>query len=51
MQHITLGWGRDYGDVSPIRGVLVGGGDHALSVAVDVLALGEVDEAEPTQQG
>ncbi|MEI8043801.1 MAG: transglutaminase family protein [Verrucomicrobiota bacterium] len=51
MQHITLGWGRDYGDVSPIRGVLVGGGDHALSVAVDVVALGEVDEAEPPEQG
>jgi transglutaminase-like putative cysteine protease len=41
MQHITLGWGRDYGDVSPIRGVLVGGEQHTLSVAVDVVALGE----------
>jgi transglutaminase-like putative cysteine protease len=41
MQHITLGWGRDYGDVSPIRGVLVGGEEHTLSVAVDVVALGE----------
>ena len=38
MQHITLGWGRDYGDVSPIRGVLVGGDEHTLSVAVDVVA-------------
>src|ERR1039458_6711950 len=44
LQHITLGWGRDYGDVSPIRGVLVGGGEHTLSVAVDVVALGEADE-------
>jgi transglutaminase-like putative cysteine protease len=44
MQHITLGWGRDYGDVSPIRGVLVGGEEHTLSVAVDVVALGEVDD-------
>ncbi len=43
MQHITLGWGRDYGDVSPIRGVLVGGDEHTLTVAVDVLALGEVE--------
>jgi transglutaminase-like putative cysteine protease len=41
MQHITLGWGRDYGDVSPIRGVLVGGEEHTLNVAVDVVALGE----------
>jgi transglutaminase-like putative cysteine protease len=44
MQHITLGWGRDYGDVSPIRGVLVGGEEHSLSVAVDVVASGEVDD-------
>ena len=44
MQHITLGWGRDYGDISPIRGVLVGGEEHTLSVAVDVVALGEMDD-------
>ena len=36
-RHITLGWGRDYGDVSPIRGVILGGGDHSLNVGVDVL--------------
>jgi transglutaminase-like putative cysteine protease len=35
-RHITLGWGRDYGDVSPIRGVILGGGDHSLAVSVDV---------------
>lgn len=34
--HITLSWGRDYGDVSPIRGVLLGGGDHTMEVSVDV---------------
>lgn len=41
-QHITAAWGRDYADVSPVRGVLVGAGRHRLSVAVDVqrLALG-----------
>ena len=44
MQHITLGWGRDYSDVCPIRGVLVGGEEHTLRVAVDVVALGEVDD-------
>jgi len=44
MQYITLGWGRDYGDVSPIRGVLVGGEEQTLNVAVDVVALGEVDD-------
>jgi len=34
--HITLAWGRDFADVSPIRGVILGGGDHSLRVAVDV---------------
>ena len=40
LRHITIGWGRDYGDVSPIRGVLVGGQSQTLCVAVDVHALG-----------
>ena len=35
-QHVTLAWGRDYGDVSPLRGVIVGGTGHALKVAVTV---------------
>ena len=34
--HVTLAWGRDYGDVSPLRGLILGGGDHALKVAVDM---------------
>jgi transglutaminase-like putative cysteine protease len=38
-EHITLAWGRDYGDVSPIKGVYVGGGQHALSVSVHVTPL------------
>jgi transglutaminase-like putative cysteine protease len=37
--HVTLGWGRDYGDVSPLYGVIQGGGAHVLSVAVDLEAL------------
>jgi|SRR5579871_900247 len=41
-RHITLGWGRDFSDVSPIRGVILGGGEHALTVAVDVIASGEM---------
>jgi len=40
-QHITLGWGRDFGDVSPLRGVMLGGGGHQLTVAVDVLRVEE----------
>ena len=39
--HITLAWGRDYSDVSPIRGVLLGGAKHSLKVGVDVMPLGE----------
>ncbi len=35
--HITVAWGRDYSDVAPIRGMFVGGGQHRLSVSVDVL--------------
>jgi transglutaminase-like putative cysteine protease len=37
--HITLAWGRDFGDVSPLRGVIVGGGRHKLSVDVRVQPL------------
>lgn len=37
--HITLAWGRDYSDVCPIKGVFVGGGDHGMTVSVDVLPL------------
>ena len=35
-QHLTLAWGRDYGDVSPIKGVILGGGGHTVEVGVDV---------------
>ncbi len=33
---ITLAWGRDYADVSPVRGVFLGGGAHQMIVSVDV---------------
>ena len=38
--HITVAWGRDYGDVSPVSGVARGGGAHFLSVSVDVCPAG-----------
>jgi len=38
--HVTLAWGRDYGDVSPLRGLILGGGVHALKVAVDMEMFG-----------
>ncbi len=40
-EHVVLGWGRDYGDVSPVRGVILGGGDQTLSVGVDLEPVGE----------
>lgn len=40
--HVTLSWGRDYGDVSPLRGVILGGRGHKLEVGV---------EMEPLDQG
>lgn len=35
-KHILVAWGRDYADVSPIKGVILGGGQHSLEVAVSV---------------
>ncbi|MEJ7138030.1 transglutaminase family protein [Amphibiibacter pelophylacis] len=40
LEHITLGWGRDFSDVSPQRGVILGGGRHEPLVAVTVTPLG-----------
>jgi transglutaminase-like putative cysteine protease len=34
--HVTLAWGRDYSDVSPLRGLILGGGAHTLKVGVDM---------------
>jgi len=35
-QHITIGWGRDYTDVTPLKGVILSSGPHQLKVSVDV---------------
>lgn len=40
-EHVILAWGRDFSDISPLRGVLLGGGDHRLSVSVDLEPEGE----------
>ena len=37
--HITLAWGRDFGDVSPLRGIILGGGAHELDVRVTVVPM------------
>src|SRR5205807_6021440 len=46
LRHIAIAWGRDYGDVAPIRGVLVGAQNQQLSVAVDVVACGPMAEMQ-----
>ena len=43
-EHITIAYGRDYDDVSPISGVLLGGGAHSVHVSVDVI---ETHGADP----
>jgi len=45
-KHVTLAWGRDYGDVAPLRGVVTGGGKHAMKVSVDV-----APNPEPLKKG
>jgi transglutaminase-like putative cysteine protease len=35
-EHIVVAWGRDYGDVSPMYGIILGGGAHTLKVGVDL---------------
>ena len=36
LEHITIGWGRDFSDVTPLRGVINGGGEQTLEVKVKV---------------
>jgi transglutaminase-like putative cysteine protease len=39
--HVTVAWGRDYADVIPVRGVMIGpSADQRLEVAVDVQRVG-----------
>ena len=42
LEHITLGWGRDFADVSPLRGVILGGDTHKPEVAVTVMPYDEL---------
>jgi transglutaminase-like putative cysteine protease len=41
--HVIIAWGRDFGDVSPLRGMIVGGGRHKLTVDVSVRPLRAAD--------
>lgn len=40
--HVTLAWGRDYGDVTPVKGINMGGGDHTIEVEVRVEPLASI---------
>ncbi len=41
-EHVTIGWGRDFDDMSPVKGVMTGGGKHSFSV--DVLVAPQSDD-------
>lgn len=38
--HVTVAYGRDYADVSPLNGIILGGHDHIIEVGVDVIPAG-----------
>lgn len=43
-EHVVLGWGRDFGDVSPLAGIILGGGEHTVAVGVDLEPLGDGED-------
>jgi transglutaminase-like putative cysteine protease len=45
LRHVVTGWGRDYGDVCPLRGVFTGGGEHQLEIGVSVHPLDDAETA------
>ncbi|OAM51614.1 transglutaminase [Methylovorus sp. MM2] len=38
-EHITVAWGRDFSDISPMHGIVLGGGHHSLDVRVSVMPM------------
>lgn len=40
-EHVVVAYGRDFSDVTPLRGVILGGGNHTLTVGVTVTGLGD----------
>jgi transglutaminase-like putative cysteine protease len=46
-RHIVLAWGRDYDDVSPIKGVILGGGTHTVKVEVEITQLTTGEHSPP----
>jgi transglutaminase-like putative cysteine protease len=50
-RHIVVAVGRDFGDVTPMRGVLLGGGRHQLIVGVDVTPIESQSQSQGQSQG
>jgi transglutaminase-like putative cysteine protease len=38
-EHVIVAWGRDFADVSPVRGIILGGGHHTYGVEVELAPL------------
>lgn len=38
-EHVIVAWGRDFADVSPVRGIILGGGHHTYGVEVELVPL------------
>lgn len=51
LDHITLAWARDFADVSPVSGVVIGAGQQVLSVGVDVAPMGPESDRKGMMQG
>ena len=45
-QHVTVAWGRDFADVTPLKGVFFSAGEHDLKVSVDVARLTDPEEEQ-----
>jgi transglutaminase-like putative cysteine protease len=45
--HVTACWGRDYSDVAPVAGIILGGHDHVVEVGVDVIPVAQADPELP----
>ncbi|MHA7059043.1 transglutaminase family protein [Aquimarina sp. M1] len=48
-QHVVVGWGRDYYDVPPLKGVVYSSGKSKLKVSVDIRPFQEVYQSQQSQ--
>jgi transglutaminase-like putative cysteine protease len=46
-EHLTLGWGRDFSDVTPMCGIVLGGGEQVLQVNVTMTPLDDAPASAP----